>query len=116
MKKLMIVAIICALPCVGQAGTFSFDKVHRVKVDYPSERESRGDRYQAGRDQERHTHSYMYVNPFFQDYYSNYYDNDGTQFYFFYQKDDPTFDSNDTPSNYNNDTDFSVTPANNQTN
>lgn len=80
---------------------------YQLKVDYPKERTTRESLY--NREQKDVTHSYMYINPFYRDYYSNYYDNDGTQFYFFFRRDDPTYESDDIPQNYNNQEDYSVT-------
>ncbi len=107
MKHILLLSALIYIFSPGLlAKTYSYPGNNlQAKVNYPSERtrERSSDRNQ------RSTHSYMYVNPFFEDYYSNYYDNDGTQFYFFYQKDDPTYESNEIPQNYNNDTDYSTT-------
>ncbi|MGD9592648.1 MAG: hypothetical protein AB7V32_09020 [Candidatus Berkiella sp.] len=104
----MFISIVCMIyTCALQAKVYA-NKDNIQLVNYQKQRDSQirpTDRNQPSKS----THSYMYVNPFFEDYYSNYYDTDGTQFYFFYQKDDPTYSSDDIPSNYNNNTDFSTT-------
>lgn len=51
-------------------------------------------------------HPYMYVNPSFYGYYAGFYDNDNLLYYSFYESDAMHY-YNETPSNYNNATDYS---------
>ena len=64
------------------------------------------DRFQDRAHQGEFARPYMYVNPAFHEFYSNWYDNDGTQFYFYYQNDNSNT-YNESPSNYNNEPDYS---------
>ncbi len=64
------------------------------------------DRYVSENHQSEFARPYMYSNPAFPEFYSNFYDNDGTQFYFYYQNDNSNA-YNESPSNYNNEPDYS---------